>query len=326
MATVFACSSCSLVSGTEVEAKEHFYEVHETRGERSFQPRQVSVLKLEYSCVVCHFTSSNKAVVIAHMRKSHRLRDAQEVDRAEDKPEKERGQKNTAIARPKDMKLMNAEDYMQTKEVDCAICDFRSHSLGVLDVHKQKLHQQTLMPSCSNCKLIFRDATSLTTHWRTAHAFFTKMMGCDICDVFKIVNCFKSKVELAIHTKKIHGPDRSMVNEGLRSFTCPLCHKGSAFRKRALEHLESAHADHFMDIIGVKNPAIRGKIARDLMYRCHHKDCEVAFDTKKGILKHAESVHDDRSGRLQPRPGSPAASFTSTSIPLNEYLKISASN
>ena len=49
----------------------------------------------------------------------------------------------------------------------------------------------------------------LITHWRTAPAHRrndgVKLVGCDICDAFNIVNGFRDEEAVELHTKYVHG-------------------------------------------------------------------------------------------------------------------------
>lgn len=49
----------------------------------------------------------------------------------------------------------------------------------------------------------------LITHWRTAPSHRrtdgVKLVGCDICDAFNIVNGFRDEAAVESHTKHVHG-------------------------------------------------------------------------------------------------------------------------
>ena len=53
----------------------------------------------------------------------------------------------------------------------------------------------------------------LITHWRTAPAHRrndgVKLIGCDICDAFNIVNGFRDEEAVEVHTKHVHGEVRN---------------------------------------------------------------------------------------------------------------------
>ena len=56
----------------------------------------------------------------------------------------------------------------------------------------------------------FRRIMGLINHWRTGVPHVkdrngTKLLGCDICDSFNIINGFRDKEEVAEHTKAVHG-------------------------------------------------------------------------------------------------------------------------
>jgi hypothetical protein len=55
--------------------------------------------------------------------------------------------------------------------------------------------------------------SALITHYRTHPKHHigseTKLIGCDICDAFNIVNGFTDEKELHRHTRKVHGPVRN---------------------------------------------------------------------------------------------------------------------
>ena len=92
----------------------------------------------------------------------------------------------------------------------CTECNMEFAFPGLLEVHKSKMHGITPLPSCKQCNMVFRRIMGLINHWRTGVPHVkdrngTKLLGCDICDSFNIINGFRDKEEVAEHTKAVHG-------------------------------------------------------------------------------------------------------------------------
>ena len=92
----------------------------------------------------------------------------------------------------------------------CSECNMEFAFPGLLEVHKSKMHGITPLPSCKQCNMIFRRIMGLINHWRTGVPHVkdrngTKLLGCDICDSFNVINGFRDKEEVAEHTKAVHG-------------------------------------------------------------------------------------------------------------------------
>ena len=92
----------------------------------------------------------------------------------------------------------------------CTECDMEFAFPGLLEAHKSKMHGITPLPSCKQCNMVFRRIMGLINHWRTGVPHVkdrngVKLLGCDICDSFNIINGFRDKEEVAEHTKAVHG-------------------------------------------------------------------------------------------------------------------------
>jgi hypothetical protein len=63
--------------------------------------------------------------------------------------------------------------------------------------------------------------SGLITHWRTAPAHRrldgVKLIGCDICDAFNIVNGFRDEEAVESHTRHVHGEVRDSFKHFLFS-------------------------------------------------------------------------------------------------------------
>ena len=106
----------------------------------------------------------------------------------------------------------------------CTECEKEFAFPGLLEVHKAKMHGITPLPSCKQCNMVFRRIMGLINHWRTGVPHVkdrngTKLLGCDICDSFNIINGFRDKDEVAEHTKAVHG-DVSTYLSYLLASTC----------------------------------------------------------------------------------------------------------
>ena len=92
----------------------------------------------------------------------------------------------------------------------CPECGMTFAFAGLLQVHRAKMHNVTPIPSCKQCNMVFRRVMGLINHWRTGVPHVkdrggVKLLGCDICDSFNIINGFKNKEDIAEHTRAVHG-------------------------------------------------------------------------------------------------------------------------
>ena len=115
---------------------------------------------------------------------------------------------------------------------ECTECNMEFAFPGLLEVHKSKMHGITPLPSCKQCNMVFRRIMGLINHWRTGVPHVkdrngTKLLGCDICDSFNIINGFRDKEEVAEHTKAVHGDVSIIYIIGFRSSSC-CCHYRAA--------------------------------------------------------------------------------------------------
>ncbi len=93
----------------------------------------------------------------------------------------------------------------------CEECDKEFNSVGVYEVHVNKVHKLDPMDNCDGCGTNFKRRMGLILHFRQTHMAVTdptygKAIGCDICDAFLIINGFGSYADLVDHTHKVHGP------------------------------------------------------------------------------------------------------------------------
>ena len=105
---------------------------------------------------------------------------------------------------------VNGESCSSGHGCSCTECNMEFAFPGLLEVHRSKMHGITPLPSCKQCNMVFRRIMGLINHWRTGVPHVkdrngTKLLGCDICDSFNIINGFRDKEEVAEHTKAVHG-------------------------------------------------------------------------------------------------------------------------
>jgi len=194
---------------------------------------------------------------------------------------------------------------------------------GLLEVHRAKMHNVTPLPSCKSCNMVFRRIMGLINHWRTGVPHVKdrdgiKLLGCDICDSFNIINGFRDKEEIAEHTRAVHGPTVLIDSTNFEKPLCPLCQRGFTYRKGVIEHIQILHGEHLVvDLIGAQDPAEQKRLIDELQYRCHY--CPKTFRVKRSLLQHLEKFHQDTSGYTQPRPGSPLSTFKGHSVKAEEF-------
>ena len=116
---------------------------------------------------------------------------------------------------------------------ECTECNMEFAFPGLLEVHKSKMHGITPLPSCKQCNMVFRRIMGLINHWRTGVPHVkdrngTKLLGCDICDSFNIINGFRDKEEVAEHTKAVHGDVSITCTISFRSSSCCCRYRAAA--------------------------------------------------------------------------------------------------
>ena len=107
----------------------------------------------------------------------------------------------------------NAEDKFDcgNHEVQCDACDGEKifGSVGILEVHRTKIHKAEPMSVCDECGSLFKRRMGMILHLRQTHMppdpKLGKALGCDICDAFLVINGFTTFAELEKHTAIVHG-------------------------------------------------------------------------------------------------------------------------
>lgn len=93
----------------------------------------------------------------------------------------------------------------------CTECNQDFDTVGIYEVHLNKVHKMDAMEACDKCATMFKRRMGLIIHFRQNHIkpdedTYKKALGCDLCDAFLVINGFKSYDDLVEHTAKVHGP------------------------------------------------------------------------------------------------------------------------
>lgn len=190
----------------------------------------------------------------------------------------------------------------------CLDCGKILASNGLLELHRQKLHSDPPLLTCIPCNLGFKRKMGLITHWRTAPSHRrqdnVKLMGCDICDAFNIVNGFRDEAAVQSHTRIVHGEDVFVNNSNQEKSFCPLCPSDFSYRKGMIEHLQILHGEHLLTQLLRASGMEMERLLDDLHFKCHV--CSKTFRAKKSLTQHVEKVHGVQNSSFGVSPPKPS--------------------
>lgn len=186
-------------------------------------------------------------------------------------------------------------------EVVCDGCQLGFKTMGILEMHRQKVHDSPAVEDCERCNSKFKRRLGLIVHFRTFHrdpAGNRALVGCDICDAFLLFNGFISHKDLERHTKQVHGESVFLNQpEGQNRSYCPLCMGEFKYRKGMIEHLQVLHGEHLLvDLLQTSGEEME-RLLEDRRFKC--KYCSRMFTVKKSLVQHLEKVHFDYEGHKE---------------------------
>ena len=202
--------------------------------------------------------------------------------------------------------LVKINDFLSDKNYGnyiekCKLCELDLGSVGIYEVHLNKVHEKPSLEFCEQCNITFKRRMGLILHFRRTHlapdGTYNKALGCDICDAFLVINGFSSYDDLVSHTETVHGKDVLINIPGnIGSSKCPLVNCDSQFnyRKGMMEHLQVRHGEHLISEMLKCTGEEKDRLCANMRFKCPH--CERIFTVKKTLVSHLEKNHKDFSG------------------------------